>query len=86
MTTTLKARLVKIGNSRGVRIPKIWLDQLELRDEVEMAVESGHIVIRPARHPRHGWDEAAREMAARGDDKLLDEPTPTQFDIDEWEW
>jgi antitoxin MazE len=86
MNNVLKSRLVKIGNSRGVRIPKVWLDQLELHDEVEMAVEAGHIVIRPAHHPRQGWAEAAREMAALGDDHLLDEPTPTEWESSEWEW
>jgi antitoxin MazE len=86
MHTVLKARLVKIGNSRGVRIPKVWLDQLELRDEVEMAVEAGRIVIQSAHPPRDGWDEAFRAMAAHGDDNLLDQPMPTHWEADEWQW
>ena len=76
MGTVLKAHLVKIGNSRGVRIPKIWLEQLNFHEEVELAVESDQIVIRPAHHPRAGWDEQFREMAERGDDQLLDAPPP----------
>ena len=86
MSTVLKARIIQIGNSRGVRIPKTWLDQLNFQEEVELAVESDQIVIRPAHHPRAGWEQQFREMAARGDDKLLDEPTPADWEEDEWEW
>ena len=86
MSTVLKARIIKIGNSHGVRIPKVWLEQLDLGEEVEMAVESDQIVIRPAHHPRDNWAQQFREMAARGDDQLLDRPTLTRWDQDEWEW
>jgi len=36
--------------------------------------------------PRPGWNEEARLVATRGEDQLLDEPTPTAFDHDEWSW
>jgi len=86
MSTVLKARIIKIGNSHGVRIPKVWLEQLDLGTEVEMAVQSDQIVIRPAHRPRHNWDQLFHAMAARGDDRLLDETAATQWDKDEWEW
>lgn len=86
MTTTLKARIVKIGNSRGVRIPKTWLEQLNFEEEVELAVEADQIVIRPAHHPRAGWEQQFRTMAERGDDQLLDAPTPTDWEQEDWEW
>ncbi|MBI4772427.1 MAG: AbrB/MazE/SpoVT family DNA-binding domain-containing protein [Chloroflexi bacterium] len=86
MGTVLKARIVKIGNSRGIRIPKVWLDQLALGEEVEMAVQSDQIVIRPARRPRHNWEEQFRALAAQGDDRLLDEAIATRWDKEEWEW
>jgi antitoxin MazE len=86
MSTVLKARIIKIGNSHGVRIPKIWLEQLDLGEEVEMAVESDQIVIRPTHHPRDNWEQRFSEMAAQGDDQLLDQPTSTRWDQDEWEW
>jgi antitoxin MazE len=84
--SAVKTRLVRIGNSRGVRIPKPMLEQAGLQDEVEIAVERNQLVIRSRRHPRDGWDEQFQAMAAAGDDRLLDEPTPTQFDEREWEW
>ena len=82
----MKARIVRVGNSRGIRIPKPLLDQAGLADDVELHAEPGRIVIAAVRRPRAGWAETARQMAARGDDRLLDPPTPTSFDDEEWEW
>jgi len=82
----VKAHIIRIGNSRGIRIPKLWLEQLGLEDEVELAVQSHRLVIRPARRPRQGWEERFRAMAEHGDDRLLDESTPTQWENGEWEW
>lgn len=81
-----KARIVRIGNSRGIRVPKILLDQAQLPEEVELHAEPGRLVIEGRRPPRAGWAEAARAMANRGHDKLLDEPTATRFDREAWEW
>jgi antitoxin MazE len=82
----MRASLIAIGNSRGVRIPKAVLEQTGLKDEVEMEVRGEELVIRAARKPREGWEESFREMAARGDDKLLDPTTPTEWDETEWQW
>ena len=82
----MKTRLVRIGNSRGIRLPKPLIAQAGLTDEVELHVRDGAIVIEPASTPREGWAQAAQEMHERDDDRLLDSPTPTQFDEEEWEW
>lgn len=82
----MRTRLVRIGNSRGVRIPKLLLEQAGLEDEVELRVVEHGIVIESVRAPRAGWEEAARLVRERGEDGLLDEPTPTRFDETEWEW
>jgi antitoxin MazE len=81
-----KTRIVRIGNSRGIRVPKVLLDQAQLPEEVELHAEPGRLVVRAARRPRAGWAEAAKAMQARGDDRLMDEPTSTRFDQEEWEW
>ena len=87
MTTVVKTRIVRIGNSQGVRIPKILLDQTNLGEEVELEVEQGRIVIRASRPLREGWDKQFKLMADTGDDSLLDEDlTATIWDEDEWEW
>lgn len=81
-----KTRIVRIGNSRGIRVPKVLLDQAQLPEEVELQAERGRLVVRAARGPRAGWAEAAQTMHARGHDQLLDAPTSTRFDVKEWQW
>jgi antitoxin MazE len=51
---TTKARIVRIGNSRGIRVPKVLLDQAQLPDEVELHAEPGRLVVQGARRPRMG--------------------------------
>jgi antitoxin MazE len=82
---TMKARLVRIGNSRGVRLPKAVIEQAALDDEVELKVENQRVIISASKPRRAGWAEAARELGAdsRG---LLDASTPTRFDEAEWRW
>jgi antitoxin MazE len=82
----MKSRIVQIGNSRGIRLPKVLLDEAQLADEVELEAEPGRIVIRSGKQPRAGWAAAARKMRERGEDRLLDPTTPTRFDEKEWKW
>jgi antitoxin MazE len=82
----MRAKVVRIGNSRGIRLPKFLLEQVGLMEEVELEVRDGAIVITPAQQPRRGWAEAARAVAVQDDDELLDEPVPTEFDREEWGW
>ena len=82
----MKTRLIRIGNSRGVRLPKPLLEEAQLSDEVDLKAEPGCIVIRSTPQPRAGWAEAARRMRERGEDRLLDAHTPTRFEREEWEW
>lgn len=88
MSTVVKTRIVKIGNSQGIRIPKILLEQSALGEEVELTLEAEQIVIRSAHNPRQGWEEAFQSMHALGDDELLDgeAPLPTAWDEEEWAW
>ena len=82
----IRTQIVKIGNSRGIRIPKLLLDQVGLSSEVEISVQRDQLVIRPTSRPRDGWEEQFRTMAKYGDDKLLDEPVATRWDAGEWKW
>ena len=50
-----KARSVRIGNSRGIGIPKALLDEAELPEEVELHAEPGRLVVQaPRRAQRVG--------------------------------
>ncbi len=82
----MKTRIIRIGNSKGLRVPKVLLDQAQLPEDVELHAEPGRLVVRAARGPRFGWAAAAKAMQARGEDRLLDEPTSTRFDDEIWKW
>jgi antitoxin MazE len=82
----MKTRLIRIGNSRGVRLPKPLIAEAGLTDEVEIRVQAGAIVIEPANTTRAGWAVAAKQMHERGEDRLLDPPVSTNFDENDWEW
>jgi len=82
----MKARLVRIGNSRGVRLPEAIIAQAGLTEEVELGVRDGAIIIARATSARSGWADAARQMRHRDEDRLLALSVPTRFDEKEWEW
>jgi len=82
----MKTKLVPIGNSRGVRIPKPLLEQAGLKDDVELRVVEGGIMVRGVAVRRAGWAEAAAKVHERGEDGLLDKPVATDFDESEWNW
>jgi len=83
----MKARIIQIGNSRGVRLPKALLEEAHLTEEVQIEAGPNQIVIRSLHVPREGWESAFRLMAERGDDVLGDDvATLTSFDDTEWKW
>jgi len=84
----MKPRIVRIGNSQGIRIPKPLIERTGLGEEVEIEVERDRLIIWPAARPRAGWDGAFRKMAKVGDDALLDGDAhiATSWEGAEWEW
>ena len=83
----MRTRIIRVGNSHGIRIPKALLEECELSGDVDMTVRDRALVITRAGRVREGWADAFREMARCGDDALLDAQagTLTSFDED-WEW
>jgi antitoxin MazE len=86
MGTAIRTRIVKIGNSQGIRIPKLLLEQSGIHAEVEIEVQGDHLTIRTASRSRSGWGKAFAEMSEQQDDVLLDEVSTTDWDQVEWEW
>lgn len=84
----MKASIVRIGNSQGIRIPKVVLEQTQLKGEVELEVRDRQILIRAVTKTRHDWDRKFRIMAEKGDDKLLDIEAMglSYWDKEEWQW
>ncbi len=78
--------VVPIGNSKGIRIPKSILQQLNIEEKVELEVHDKEILIRPvAQKPREGWYEKFIRMHQNGDDRLLIDELEEQEDF-QWEW
>lgn len=87
----MRANIIKIGNSRGLRIPKPMLEQAGITDTVELTLESGRLVVVPAKaHPRDGWGEDAETAIVRhGLPENVwagTQPTTPGFDESEWTW
>jgi antitoxin MazE len=81
----MKAKLQKIGNSKGIRIPKAMLDEIGLETTVELSIENGRLVIAPVRSTRQDWEERFQDLAVR-ESALLPENLENEFDRDEWTW
>ncbi|MEA5581733.1 AbrB/MazE/SpoVT family DNA-binding domain-containing protein [Nodularia harveyana UHCC-0300] len=86
MGKAIKTRIVKIGNSQGLRIPKTLLEQSGINSEVEIEVDGNHLIIRPVAQARANWDKEFAAMAENHDDILLDDLNTTEWDQLEWEW
>ncbi len=87
MPTVIRTRLVKIGNSQGIRIPKVMLDQLRMTDLIELEIQDDQLLVRSSKTPRSDWAAAFQRMADNGDDELLDSDIlPTAWEEAEWEW
>jgi len=85
----MKTKVIKIGNSRGIRLPKVILHQIGINDEVDLEVDRDRIILKPIRHRRSGWREAFQKMASNSDDHLLDGENSifqSSWDDDEWTW
>ena len=82
----MRSKIVPIGNSRGIRIPKPLIEEAGLSETVNLRIVESGILIERALAPRAGWEDDARLIRDRDEDGLLDEPTPTSFDTSGWVW
>lgn len=81
----MKALIIKIGNSQGIRIPKPILEQCGFTKEVELEVVNQELIVKALKKPRNNWEVSFKKMAKQQDDKLLETPT-TDWENEEWEW
>lgn len=84
----MRAKVVRIGNSKGIRIPKPVLRECRLEDEVEIQIRKEGLLIRPAAAARNGWAEAFERMARSGDDRLIDDGRwgENAWERRDWTW
>lgn len=79
----MKLSVVSVGNSKGLRLPKIVLKKYQIQDEIDLELRDDHIILRPLpRKPRQGWEEAFKGMHDAGDDQLLIDDV---FEDEDWE-
>lgn len=79
----MKARLRKIGNSKGIIIPATFLEQLNASEALEMKIENGAIILQPERELRKNWFtdyEQADDVAP------LSTLQDTDLEQEDWEW
>lgn len=82
-------KIVKIGNSRGIRIPKSIIDQSGIKNEVELQIKDDTIIIKSVPEVRNNWDLAFQNMSKNNDDKLFDNEilsSQNSWDNEEWTW
>jgi antitoxin MazE len=83
----LRTELIRIGNSRGVRIPKPLIEQCGFTDVVELRVENDRLIVSPERKVRQGWADAFRAAEqVESDELLLENVPPNKFDLKDWRW
>ena len=82
----MKTQIIQIGNSQGIRIPKVLLEESRISGDVDLELHADGILIRNAQVPRAGWDDAFKAMAENEDDELTGGDASTDFEKKEWQW
>ncbi len=80
----MELSIIKIGNSKGIRLPKSILEKYNIKDKVELTLKSGSIVLKPVSTPRKDWEKAFKEMSEKGEDKLLIDDFFEDENLEEW--
>lgn len=80
----MEVSIIKIGNSKGIRLSKTLLEKYNITDTVNLIMEEEQIVIKPLTKPRKGWEKAFKEMAESNEDKLLFKDVWEDEIFEEW--
>lgn len=80
----MEISIIRIGNSKGIRLSKTILEKYSIRDKVQLILEKGYIIIKPVVKPRKGWEKAFKIMHKNGDDKLLFNDVFEDENLEEW--
>lgn len=82
----IRTRLVRIGNSRGIRLPKPVIEQAGLEDDIDLTLQDGKVIIEAADRPRSDWDARFNAAGESTQDELLLDGADSAWDNEEWEW
>lgn len=80
----MEISIIKIGNSKGLRLSKTILEKYNIKDKVELILEKERIILKPIENPRKDWEKAFKKMHLNNDDKLLMNDVFDDENLDEW--
>ncbi len=80
----MELSVIKIGNSKGFRLPKSLIEKYNIKDKVELILEKGYLILKPISKPRKGWEQAFEKMNENGDDNLLFGDVFENENLEEW--
>ena len=80
----MEISIIKIGNSKGFRLPKVLIEKYNIKDKIELIMEKGYLILKPVAAPRKGWETAFKEMNTNGDDQLLFDDVFDNEHFEEW--
>lgn len=80
----MEVSVIKIGNSKGIRLSKTLLERYNIKDSVDLIMDKGQIILKPISKPRKGWEKAFEKMANNGDDNLLFNDVFDDENLEEW--
>jgi len=80
----METKIVRIGNSKGLRLSKTILEKYDIKDKVELVLKSDQILLKPISNPREGWTEQLAEMHEQGDDNLMIDDVFGEEEFEEW--
>ena len=80
----METSIIKIGNSKGLRLSKTILEKYNITDKVELILEKGQIILKPISRPREGWEKEFEKMRINNDDTLLIDDIFEDENLDEW--
>lgn len=81
----METSIIKIGNSKGLRLSKTILEKYNIKDKVELILEKGQIILKPIKSPRKNWEEQFEEMHRKQDDQLLIEDVFDDENLEAWD-
>ncbi|HEY5591473.1 MAG TPA: AbrB/MazE/SpoVT family DNA-binding domain-containing protein [Paludibacter sp.] len=80
----MEASIIKIGNSKGLRLSKSILEQYNINEKVELTLEKGRIILKPIEKPRKNWEASFKQMRKNNDDRSLIDDVFNDETLEEW--
>ena len=84
MHRTMEVSIIRIGNSKGIRLSKALLERYHFKDKAEIVMKNGYILLKPVQSNRIGWGEKFKQMNQNGEDQMLFDDLFEEEGLEEW--